>query len=282
MVTKTSLPVPSQVWCEAAGRDLTLAEAPARSLLFVLEGYFGNQLPALAVHLVREALMAEDALSGGWPAALSAPPLPSIPDVACDVASQASVVLPGAGRTPRPGSAWGSTSTAPAAGTGGGGGVGTRRPAGAPAHRVIQVQVRVKLGDQVVTLVQLGNFPWEPEDFTEDGRKGELGEHWPVGGRGPPGSGLPRQTGGWREVAGDCDSRRGGGGPGHMWRRTGGRSQQGGDAPSRTSWSLQGSLVGASASLCLKVMALLSRTEGQPHPCFPQRHARPLPPGARS
>lgn len=105
LVTKTSLPVPSQVWCEDAGRDLILAEAPARSLLFILEGYFGNQLPALAVHLVREALMAEDALSGGWPAALSAPPLPSIPDVACDVASQASVVLPGAGRTPRPGSA---------------------------------------------------------------------------------------------------------------------------------------------------------------------------------
>jgi len=30
---------------------------------------------------------------------------------------------------------------------------------------MIQVQVRVKLGDEVVTLVQLGHFPWEPEDF---------------------------------------------------------------------------------------------------------------------
>lgn len=86
--------------------------------------------------------------------------------------------------------------------------MGTRRSAGAPAHRVIQVQVRVKLGDQVVTLVQLGNFPWEPEDFIEDGRKGELGEHWPVGGVAHPGMGPPRQPGGRREVAGDCDSQR--------------------------------------------------------------------------
>lgn len=81
-------------------------------------------------------------------------------------------------------------------------GVGTRRPAGAPAHRVIQVQVRVKLGDQVVTLVQLGNFPWEPEDFTEDRRKGELGEHWPVGGSDPPREWPPQTAwglagGGW-------------------------------------------------------------------------------------
>lgn len=75
---------------------------------------------------------------------------------------------------------------------------------------MIQVQVRVKLGDQVVTLVQLGNFPWEPEDFIEDGRKGELGEHWPVGGMAHSGRG-PRQPGGRREVAGDCDSQRGGG-----------------------------------------------------------------------
>lgn len=41
---------------------------------------------------------------------------------------------------------------------------------------MIQVQVRVKLGDQMVALVQLGNFPREPEDFTEGGGNRDLRE----------------------------------------------------------------------------------------------------------
>lgn len=52
-----------------------------------------------------------------------------------------------------------------------------RRPGvGSPAHRVIQVQVRVKLGDQVVTLVQFRDFPWEPEDYTKQGGKSRLSD----------------------------------------------------------------------------------------------------------
>ena len=57
---------------------------------------------------------------------------------------------------------------------------------GKPAHRVIQVQVRVKLGDEVVALVQLGHFPREPEDFGGPrggggGRRKDRSECWAHG-----------------------------------------------------------------------------------------------------
>ena len=132
------------------------------SLLLVLEGDLGDQLPALAVSLVGEALAAQ------WTPSGAAPPRPA----------QAQLVTPA-------GTGWG-------VGVGGctqpglaGAGRPTDTPSSArptptahpwtPAHRVIQVQVGVKLGDEVVARVQLGHFPREPEDFG-----GCKGRRWEV------------------------------------------------------------------------------------------------------
>lgn len=127
-------------------------------LLLVLEGDLGDQLPALAVRLVGEALAAE------WTRSEAAPPRPARP-------ARTRLVTPQAlGARTQPGL----------------GGRAAHRPAllsqahahrpsalGKPAHRVIQVQVRVKLGDEVVALVQLGHFPREPEDFGGPRGRGE-------------------------------------------------------------------------------------------------------------
>lgn len=82
LVTNTFLPCAPpnpQVWCEAVRQGLIPAEAPVWSLLLVLEGYLGNQLPALAVHLVREALAAEDAPVRGPACSSLCPSLPQHP-----------------------------------------------------------------------------------------------------------------------------------------------------------------------------------------------------------
>lgn len=168
---------------------------------------------------------------------------------ACDSAGGRGLRLPGAGRTlPGAGRTLPGSAGDPAHHPGHRfEGRGWGQPSGeASAHRVIQVEVRVKLGDQVVTLVQLRDFPWEPEDFTVGGRKEEPGERGAVGACGPPWSSLPRPPGMVAQARTQVRNKRA-------------RASRRG-SPSHTTRASQVSPLGASAPQCPGLVAAL-RTE---------------------
>lgn len=214
-MTRTPLaPAPAGLGWSMGGMGLRVGSGRAGRLsLAVLEGYLGDQPPALAVLLVREALAAEGPLR-------KCSPCPRPGD------AQGPHLL-GAGHPPQ----------GPAHHPG-----PKRRRHGqgprawrAPAHRVVQVQVRVKLGDQVVALVQLRHFPWEPQDCTAtDGQTDRQTEGGAV-------SLVP--WGAWPFPDSRCGGRGGGLGLRHGWGTGGQRGRE--RLPCCTPWSRQGSPQGA-------------------------------------